>query len=152
MYTHLAYLTDRAYVFPSYTPRDHPPFPDTLANGTRHMLNIPMNAFVSGPTGGGPLSADGQSDPLARRAISEEWWNLVCPPETVKVVNFYQAIKKLRLDTNSDGEEMVARWAHMVLKMSEPCVSIAVGSVFDYLCVTSTLVLILTHGLQLHWF
>ncbi|KAJ7364732.1 hypothetical protein DFH08DRAFT_950295 [Mycena albidolilacea] len=51
--THLAYLANRGYVFVDYIARDHPPFPDTLPNGTRHMLHIPMNAFTSGPIGGG---------------------------------------------------------------------------------------------------
>ncbi|KAJ7485884.1 hypothetical protein FB451DRAFT_1231354, partial [Mycena latifolia] len=138
--THLAYLTDRAYVFPSYIPRDHPPFPDTLANGTRHMLHVPMNAFVSGPTGGGPLSAD-WSDSLTRRAVSEEWWNAVCPRKDVVVIKMYETMRKMRLDENSDGEEMMARWAHKLLKMSAPCVSIETGPPFDYIFIGSSRVL-----------
>ncbi|KAJ7667126.1 hypothetical protein B0H17DRAFT_1089062 [Mycena rosella] len=50
--THLAYLSDRAYVFVDYIARDHPPFPDKLA-GVRHWLHVPANAFMSGPTAGG---------------------------------------------------------------------------------------------------
>ncbi|KAJ6586439.1 hypothetical protein DFH09DRAFT_1143376 [Mycena vulgaris] len=138
--THLAYLTDRAYVFPNYIPRDHPPFPDTLPDGTRHMLHVPMNAFVSGPTGGGPLSSDG-SDSLARRAVSEEWWNVVCPRKDVVVIKMYETMRKMRLDESSDGEEIVARWANKLLKMSAPCVSIETGPPFDYIFIGSRRVL-----------
>ncbi|KAJ7130686.1 hypothetical protein C8R46DRAFT_971287 [Mycena filopes] len=138
---HLAYLSQRAYVFPNYIPRDHPPFPDTLDDGTRHWLHIPMNAFVSGPTGGGPLSADGTSDPVVRRAVSEEWWNVVCPPGEVVVVKMYQTMRRMHLDDKSDGEEMLARWASKLLKMDAPCVSVEGGPPFDYLFIGSTRVL-----------
>ncbi|KAJ7024506.1 hypothetical protein C8F04DRAFT_1131281 [Mycena alexandri] len=136
--THLAYLAKRAYVFPGYIPRDHPPFPDSL-NGTRHWLHIPMNAFVSGPTGGGPLSADGESDShgLMRRAVSEEWWNVVCPRKDVVVVKMYDAMRQMRLDDTSDGEEMLSKWANKLLKMSAPCVSVEGGPPFDYLFIGS---------------
>ncbi|KAF7342454.1 SH3 and PX-domain-containing 3 [Mycena venus] len=133
--THLAWLSERAYVFPGYIPRDHPPFPDTLEDGTRHMLHVPMNAFVSGPTGGGPLSADPDGDDLMRRAISEEWWGVVCPASEVRVLKLYDTLNELDLNGSSDGEEMMAKWAEKLLKMEEPCVSIVAGSPFDYLCV-----------------
>ncbi|KAK7039803.1 SH3 and PX-domain-containing 3 [Favolaschia claudopus] len=132
MNTHLAHLSQRAYVFPDYIPRDHPPFPDTLENGTRHMLHVPMNAFVSGPTGGGPLSVDG-SDSLMRRAVSEEWWNGVCPPSEVVVVDLHKTMGELGLDGSSDAAEILGKWAAKLLAISEPCVSIEGGSVFDYI-------------------
>ncbi|KAJ7274052.1 hypothetical protein C8J57DRAFT_1063121 [Mycena rebaudengoi] len=72
-------------VFCDYTPRDHPPFPDTLPDGTRHFLSIPMNAMVSGPTGGGPYFIDPPEDGASNppRAISREWWERVCPARQV---------------------------------------------------------------------
>jgi hypothetical protein len=130
--THLAHLANRAYVFVDYIPRDHPPFPDNLPDGTRHWLHIPMNAFVSGPTGGGPLSAD-ESDPLARRAVSEAWWNVVCPPDRIKVVKLYETLGRLGLDGKSDGAEMMSKWAKHLRAIDDPCVSIEEGSPFDYL-------------------
>ncbi|KAK7039802.1 SH3 and PX-domain-containing 3 [Favolaschia claudopus] len=133
MNTHLAYLSQRAYVFPQYIPRDHPPFPDTLENGTRHMLHIPMNAFVSGPTSGGPLSAD-SSDSLAGRAVPEEWWNIACPREQVVVVDLHQTMSELGIDSSKDdGGKILERWAAKLSEISAPCVSIEGGSVFDYI-------------------
>ncbi|KAJ6467960.1 hypothetical protein C8R47DRAFT_1303095 [Mycena vitilis] len=133
---HLAHRAQRAYVFPDYTPRDHPPFPDTLANGTRHMLEIPMNAFVSGPTGGGPLSTD-NTDSLLRRAVSVEWWNIVCPPEQIVSVKLYATNQEMGLDAESDGKDLMDKWADKLLGMSAPCVSIVDGSVFDYIFIGS---------------
>ncbi|KAJ7264068.1 hypothetical protein B0H12DRAFT_1102754 [Mycena haematopus] len=138
--THLSYLSERAYVFPQYIPRDHPPFPDTLPNGTRYMLNIPMNAFVSGPTGGGPLSADG-TDPLARRAIPAEGWDVVCPHAQVVVLNVHDTMRELEIDGSSEGEEIMTRWAAKLLAMTASCVSIEGGSVFDYMFTGSSRVL-----------
>ncbi|KAF8190286.1 hypothetical protein K438DRAFT_1831734, partial [Mycena galopus ATCC 62051] len=145
--THLSYLSQRAYVFPQYIPRDHPPFPDTLANGTRYMLNIPMNAFVSGPTGGGPLSADG-GDNLMRRAIPAEGWDVVCPHSQVVVLNVHDVMPELGIDGATEGEDIMAKWAAKLLKMTAPCVSIEGGSVFDYMFTGSARVLSLwpTYG------
>ncbi|KAF7357078.1 SH3 and PX-domain-containing 3 [Mycena sanguinolenta] len=138
--THLAYLSERAYVFPQYIPRDHPPFPDTLPNGTRHMLNIPMNAFVSGPTGGGPLSADG-SDDLRMRAVPDQGWGMLCPPSQTVVLNVHETMRELGIDDSSEGEEMMTRWAKKLREMSAPCVSIEGGSVFNYMFTGSPRVL-----------
>ncbi|KAJ7696365.1 hypothetical protein B0H16DRAFT_1350503 [Mycena metata] len=138
--THLAYLSHRAYVFPAYVPRDHPPFPDTLEDGTRHWLRIPMNALVSGPTGGGPLSANG-TDSLMRRAVSQEWWDTVCPKQDVVVVKLHDAQHELRVDDKTDAAELSVRWAKKLREMSAPCVSIEGGPVFHYLLIGSHRVL-----------
>ncbi|KAF8205367.1 hypothetical protein K438DRAFT_1964442 [Mycena galopus ATCC 62051] len=127
---YLAYLSQRAYVFPQFIPSDHPPFPDTLPNGTRSMLKIPINALISGPTGGGPLSYNGQ-DTLVRRAIPEESWNAVCPPEEVAVLNLHQTMHELGVDGTTDGDELMSRWARKLLKLYAPCVIIEGGSIFD---------------------
>ncbi|KAJ6568920.1 hypothetical protein B0H19DRAFT_1349618, partial [Mycena capillaripes] len=139
--THLAYLSQRAYVFPEYLPRDHPPFPDALANGTRHLLHVPMNAMMSGPTGGGPLSSNGESDSLMRRAVSKEWWDIVCPAAKVVVINVQDTMREMGLDGNSDGQEIMAAWGRKLLEMSAPCVSVVGTSVFDYILIGSSRVI-----------
>ncbi|KAJ7153256.1 hypothetical protein C8R46DRAFT_1006578 [Mycena filopes] len=139
--THLAYRAQRAYVFPNYIPRDHPPFPDTLPNGTRHMLEVPMNAFVSGPTGGGPLSPDGSSDSVLRRAVSVEMWDLACPAEEVVHVKLYDTLWELGLNGESDGKEMMDKWAAKLLEMTAPCIAIEDGSPFDYIFIGSSRVI-----------
>ncbi|KAJ7743038.1 hypothetical protein DFH07DRAFT_964286 [Mycena maculata] len=137
---HLAHLSQRAYVFPHYVPEDDPRFPEMLANGTRSLIKIPINALVSGPTGGGPLSYDGR-DSLARRAVPEEYWHTVCPPAEVVVVNLSEAMHEMELDGASDGQEIMASWADKLLKISAPCVSIEGGAPFDYMLTGSSRVL-----------
>ncbi|KAJ7050164.1 hypothetical protein C8F01DRAFT_1264250 [Mycena amicta] len=131
---HLAHLSDRAYVFPEYIARDHPPYPDTLPNGTRHMLHIPMNAFVSGPIGGGPLASNPVQDTLTRRSISEEWWNIVCPRDQVKVLNVYEVQGGFGYDPVAvEGAEIMARWAEKLRGIEDMCVSVEEYSIFHYI-------------------
>ncbi len=78
------------------------------------------------------MSADGK-DSLMRRAVSEEWWNIVCPPEEVVAVNLHRAMRDMGLRGTSDGEEMMAKWANKLLEMTASCVSVEGGPVFDYM-------------------
>ncbi|KAK7044289.1 SH3 and PX-domain-containing 3 [Favolaschia claudopus] len=128
---HLAHLSQRAYVFPDFAPSDHPPFPDKLVNGSRHLLHIPMNALLSGPTAGGGLSSDGKDD-LSRRAVSEKWWDVACPRSEVVVLNVQQTMREMSLDAASDGKEILTKWVQKLASISDPCVSVEDGSVFDY--------------------
>ncbi|KAJ7342468.1 hypothetical protein DFH08DRAFT_874333 [Mycena albidolilacea] len=134
--THLAYLSDRAYVFPGYIARDHPPLPDTLPNGDRHPLHIPANAFTSGSTTGGPLSSDG-TDRLMRRAVSEEWYNVVCPRTEVVTLDLHGTTRELGLDDNSEGVDIMDRWAKKLSEMTAPCVSVDGGPLFSYVIFSS---------------
>ncbi|KAK7044288.1 SH3 and PX-domain-containing 3 [Favolaschia claudopus] len=125
--THLAYLSQRAYVFSDHIPGDHAPFPDKLSTGARHQLHIPLNAFIAGPTAGGPLSTDG-SDRLARRAVSEEWWDIVCPPSQRVVVSFHQTMWELGLDEWSEAHDTMVLWARKLGDIKAPCISVEGGS------------------------
>ncbi|KAJ6479078.1 hypothetical protein C8R45DRAFT_833019, partial [Mycena sanguinolenta] len=124
--THLAYLSERAYVFSPYAERDHPPFPDTVLYAFQSSLKIPMNAIVSGPTGGGPLSHG--SDSVMRRAIPQESWNIVCPWWEIVDVPVDESLREMGLDHTSDGEDVMARFAEKLLNMTAPCVRIKGGS------------------------
>ncbi|KAJ6632311.1 hypothetical protein B0H10DRAFT_11762 [Mycena sp. CBHHK59/15] len=142
--THLAYLAGRGYVFVDYIARDHPPFPDTLPNGTRHMLHIPMNAFTSGPTGGGPWHfGDGSADASAPRGISQARWDAVCPPARVVELNLAATHAELGVGEGTTGAERLQRWAAKLRTMEEPCVSVVGGSPFDYMFVGSDTVVTL---------
>ncbi|KAJ7779743.1 hypothetical protein B0H16DRAFT_1710997 [Mycena metata] len=126
--THLAYLAERAYVFPPYVARDHPPFPDRLPNGLRHWLHVPMNAVLAGPTAGAPLADE---DSLVRRAVSVEWWKAVCSEEDIVVVKAHEAVAEMGLHARSGGLETMDKWAGMLWRMSARCVCIEEGMPFD---------------------
>ncbi|KAJ7605969.1 hypothetical protein DFH06DRAFT_1150280 [Mycena polygramma] len=130
--THLAYLAHRGYIFVDYTPRDHPPFPDTGPNGTRHLLHIPMNAFTSGPTGRGSLGPNTDAIP---RAASLEWWNLVCSTKLKDVVevDIVATAKELNFSDATSGHDRLLGWASKLRDIEAPCVNVVGGSPFDYL-------------------
>ncbi|KAI0309572.1 hypothetical protein OF83DRAFT_1179473 [Amylostereum chailletii] len=76
MLSHLAHRARRAYVFHDYTWSTTPaPFvPDIDLDAHALALRparIPLNAFISGPTAGGPMPAP--------RAVSRAFWEEVCP-------------------------------------------------------------------------
>ncbi|KAJ7452727.1 hypothetical protein B0H11DRAFT_1820868 [Mycena galericulata] len=131
--THLAYLSDRGYVFVDFVAISHPPFADTLPDGTRHYLRIPMNAFTSGPTGGGSLGPG--VDPKIPRAISQEWWDVVCPPRQVVEVSVAQTVEELKINDATSGEERLRLWAEKLRKMDAECVKIVAGTPFDWMFV-----------------
>ncbi|KAJ7664205.1 hypothetical protein B0H17DRAFT_1092156 [Mycena rosella] len=133
--THLAYLSHRAYVFPDYIPRDHPPFPDTLPDGSRQPLHVPMNALTSGPTGGGSFGAAG--DPDSPRAVSFEWWTVVCPDAQVVELKMAETVKELGAAELEAGSERLARWAQKLKGIEAQCVKVTGGSPFDYMFIGS---------------
>ncbi|KAJ7236830.1 hypothetical protein C8J57DRAFT_1247578 [Mycena rebaudengoi] len=117
-----------------YTPRDHPPFPDTLPNGRRHFLSIPMNAMVSGPTGGGPYFVDSPEDGASNppRAISREWWERVCPEPRIFHLELHATNAELGIVGETDPAERMMRWGAKLGSIDAECVSVDGGSIFVY--------------------
>ncbi|KAJ7185251.1 hypothetical protein C8R46DRAFT_981785 [Mycena filopes] len=128
--THLAYLANRGYVFVDYIARDHPPFPDELPNGTRHMLHIPMNALTSGPTGGGSWGEG--SDPAVPRPVSQNWWDAACPPPKIVEVHMAETMQELKITDSTPGQERLMLWAEKLRNIEADCVSVIGGTPFDY--------------------
>ncbi|KAJ6487433.1 hypothetical protein C8R47DRAFT_1277087 [Mycena vitilis] len=139
--THLAYLADRGYIFVDYIPRDHPPFPDTLPDGTRQMLHIPMNAFTAGPTGGGSLGA--YIDSAAPIAASLDWWHTVCPAGDVVKVDTGAMAREFNFTDETPGNERLAGWANTLLKIEAACVEVVGGPVFEYWIIGSRTALLM---------
>src|SRR5277367_2767587 len=80
---HLAYESKRAYVFQEYHwAREHYPFPFE-PTPTEWAPRTPLNALISGPIAGGPWD-DGDPAP---RSVSEDYFELVCPPEDRDIIN-----------------------------------------------------------------
>ncbi|KAJ6487435.1 hypothetical protein C8R47DRAFT_1072092 [Mycena vitilis] len=131
--THLAYLAGRGYIFVDYTPYDHPPFPDTLPNGERHVLRVPMNAFTSGPTGGGSLGPD--VNPAVPLAAPLKWWNTVCPKNQVVRIHAAETVKELNFTDATPGYELLMGWANKLRSIEAPCVEVFGGRPFDYILI-----------------
>ncbi|KDQ18539.1 hypothetical protein BOTBODRAFT_28926 [Botryobasidium botryosum FD-172 SS1] len=119
--SHLAYLSNRAYVFrPFQWAMAHTPF---HVQGERRAPRVPLSALLGGPVTGDPWGP-GETAP---RAITDEWWEVVCPPERRVQVDAV-AIKHRFNDTKADGLTLMRKWAKLLGDTQASCVEIVPGS------------------------
>src|ERR1700730_2782067 len=90
--SYLAYRSRRSFVFEDYV-WSHTVFPYTIYDLSLRPARIPLNAFISGPTAGGPMPAP--------RAISSQWWETVCPKEKRTIVSSKDA------PNNEEGDKII---------------------------------------------
>ena len=115
MNNYLAYKSNRAYVFSDFVwKREYYPWPEEKALNWPPISPLP--ALISGPTAGDPWPAN---DP-APRSISDEWFEVVCPPERRKIINTREYKPNL---VNSGGREIFETW-RKALSGPEPCIEI----------------------------
>ncbi|KDQ16769.1 hypothetical protein BOTBODRAFT_30673 [Botryobasidium botryosum FD-172 SS1] len=118
--SHLAHLSNRAYVFNNYTWDQISKGPYVYENGRPRATVIPLTAFISGPTAGGPWAP---GDP-APRAISAEWWETVCPYEKRLVLNSTLENASMGLAPDVDGDILIAHWAEKLRNLDHECVAL----------------------------
>ncbi|KAF8995707.1 hypothetical protein BDQ17DRAFT_1365342 [Cyathus striatus] len=112
--SHIAYASNRTYVFHDYVWSDLP-FPYTIYDFALRPTRMPLNTFITGPTAGGPI--EGASTSL--RAVTEEFWNEVCPPERVTVFNSKD------VPTDGEGSDIVKWWRESLANIEDECVEIS---------------------------
>ncbi|KAH7314012.1 hypothetical protein B0J17DRAFT_687352 [Rhizoctonia solani] len=123
--TILAYETDRAPVFSPFDAWAHPPRDDTAEDGQRKVLSIPYNALLSGPTSG-MLWGPGDQHP---RAVSQNYWDVVCPASERRIVDANEVMTQLGKDP--DGIRIMSEWTKLLRRMPERCVEIKGTQAFD---------------------
>ncbi|KAL0574566.1 hypothetical protein V5O48_007403 [Marasmius crinis-equi] len=149
--TVLAHDTNRAYVFQDYhwKPSYHPwLIPPVTLSETRRRPRTPLTALISGPSVGGPWE-QGDSAP---RAVSERYWEVVCPEERRKV--YWTGDEKPKVPKPSEeslrsspygyaggpvgnnqqenwdspwGDAIYDHWKDLLLNSNESCVEIRPG-------------------------
>ncbi|KAF8609024.1 hypothetical protein BDV93DRAFT_486502 [Ceratobasidium sp. AG-I] len=144
MNTILAYESNRAPVFSPFEAWAHPPRDDSTPTGGRQVLVVPYNALLSGPTAGASWGA-GNRHP---RAISQKWWETVCPLARRKVLNADDIMKEIGKD--SDGLKMLEEWANLLRGIPDSCVEIVGTQVFDFYLLGSTRILSLWNKFSKH--
>ncbi|KAJ7814266.1 hypothetical protein B0H14DRAFT_2376076, partial [Mycena olivaceomarginata] len=82
MNAHLAYVSGRTYMFQDYY-WAHEHYQWSKQKWVNVAPRTPLNAIVSGPVAGGPFEAD---DP-ASLAVSEAWFDVVCPRREGRYIN-----------------------------------------------------------------
>ncbi|CAE6466391.1 unnamed protein product [Rhizoctonia solani] len=142
--TILAYSAERAPVFSPFEAWAHPPRGDTNMAGQRDVLKIPYNALLSGPTSGMPWGPNDQHP----RAVSQKYWEVVCPGSERRVVNADEVMKQVGRE--SDGIKMLTDWAKLMRDMPERCVEIQGTQVFDFYLIGSTRILSLWEAFKNH--
>jgi hypothetical protein len=120
--SYLAFLAKRSFVFEDYV-WSHTPLPYTIYDLALRPARIPLNAFISGPTAGGPMAAP--------RAISAKWWDTVCPKAKRIVITSKGA------PNEAEGSAIIDWWLEKLNTVSGGCVEVdsSTHDVFDRLYV-----------------
>ena len=123
--SYLSYLTNRSFVFEDYV-WSQTPFPYTIYDFALRPARMPFNAFISGPTAGGPMPSAPSSH---RLAVGAEFYTSVCPPAQRHVVSAADA------PYSADGESYIQWWvARLSSVQGHACVEIESGDkqIFDW--------------------
>ena len=116
MNTWLAYASNRAYVFHDFAWVDsHYPWP--ISSYREWAPRTPLNALISGPSAGGPWD---EGDP-APRAVSEGYFDSVCPRQERKLINTRDIKPSLR---DADGTVIFQHWQALLMETKERCIEI----------------------------
>ncbi|KAJ7205855.1 hypothetical protein B0H12DRAFT_1034925 [Mycena haematopus] len=120
MNAHLAYISGRAYVFQDYYwAHEHYQWPKE--KWVEFDPHTPLNAIVSGPVAGGPFEP---GDP-APRAISKDWFDVVCPRSERRYINTRDVKPAV---AQAPGSEVLAHWQAVLRDAPERCVEIVPAS------------------------
>ncbi|KAH8107446.1 hypothetical protein DFH11DRAFT_1189477 [Phellopilus nigrolimitatus] len=131
----LAYLSNRSFVFEDYT-WSHTPLPYSIYDFALRPARIPLNAFISGPSAGGPMSAP--------RAVSADYWERVCPPAKRVMISSKDA------PDLGEGDELMEWWVNKLRSIPEGCVEVGNDPlVFSWFLFGSTRILSLWSSLSI---
>ncbi|KAG6860179.1 hypothetical protein C0995_014749 [Termitomyces sp. Mi166 len=118
MNTHLAYESKRAYVFqPHVWKEEHYAWPPEVYRNHEFLPHTPLNAIISGPSAGGPWDMGDD----APRSISEEWFDVVCPPEERRIINTREVKPNIGW---ADGIDIFNHWKKILLDATERCIEV----------------------------
>ncbi|KAJ7816256.1 hypothetical protein B0H13DRAFT_2257990 [Mycena leptocephala] len=118
MNAHLAYISNRAYVFQEYTwAHNHYAVMWSKEKWLTENPRTPLNAIVSGPVAGGEF----ESDDEAPRAISDKWFEIVCPKTERRYINTREVKPTV---AEASGIDVLAHWQKVLRDAPERCVEI----------------------------
>lgn len=113
--SYLAYVSNVSFVFEDYT-WSHTPLPWTIHGFALRPARIPLNAIISGPTAGGPMSHSSQA-PLA---VSADFYERTCGgPEAKPYV-----LSSASAPNDEDGTTIIEWWTQQLVSVQERCIEI----------------------------
>ncbi|KAF5360083.1 hypothetical protein D9758_007575 [Tetrapyrgos nigripes] len=110
---HLAYATNRAFVFDNYTWDRHESDYSEF-NGKIIPSRVPVSTMLSGPIIGGPLLTSSSSSELHPRAVHREYYRSLCPDPTI----IHPGSIKSDI-TSNDGLEVMTRWVNKIKRIEK---------------------------------
>ena len=120
MNAHLAHESRRGFVFPYFEwEAKHYPwkfYDDELAD-RQWPPHTPLNALLSGPVAGGSWDWDDDTP----HSISNEWFDVVCPPSERRYVNSSDVKQGIEW---AEGNVIFDKWAKTLRDMPDRCVEI----------------------------
>jgi hypothetical protein len=122
MNNHLAYKTNRTYVFQDYHwKRDYYPWKHLKGPEPR----TPINALISGPSAGGAWDTH---DPFPR-SISDRFFDKVCPPHERRIIDTHEVKPAIYWEPN--GRVIFETWQKLLSDAPERCIEIRPNSTVD---------------------
>ncbi|EKM79136.1 hypothetical protein AGABI1DRAFT_39997 [Agaricus bisporus var. burnettii JB137-S8] len=119
MNSYLAYKSKRAYVFREFMwEPEHYPWPKRKYRTS--PPRTPMTALLSGPTVGGQWE-EGDDAP---RAVSEHYFDLVCPPSDRRIIKTGNVKSQIMSES---GKQIFSTWEQLLLDAPERCIEIQPG-------------------------
>ncbi|PPR04092.1 hypothetical protein CVT24_010665 [Panaeolus cyanescens] len=116
-------ISNRTYVFSDFLwPEEHYPWREPRYRAARPRT--PLNALMSGPSAGGSWAF---GDP-APRAISQRWFDIVCPVSDRKLV-YADEIK--RGMHQASGDVIFSHWQKLLSETPERCIEVTTKSKGD---------------------
>jgi len=91
-----------------------------------------MNAWLAGPTAGGPWPVDTD----APRAVSVEFWDQVCPPAHRRVLVPDEVNTLIGVNfSDTPGDVFMDKWAQYLLDLPDNCIELkdSTHQLFDIL-------------------
>ncbi|KAF8835811.1 hypothetical protein BDN67DRAFT_912302 [Paxillus ammoniavirescens] len=112
--SYLAYTSNISFVFEEYT-WSHTPLPWTIYDFALRPARIPLNALISGPTAGGPMTTS-----QAPLAVSAEFYEHVCGgPDVIPYV-----ISSADAPKDAEGSEIIEWWRGQLVDVQDRCIEI----------------------------
>ncbi|KAG8747802.1 hypothetical protein FRC10_011247 [Ceratobasidium sp. 414] len=105
--THVAHESGRSYVFIPFHASAHP----AMGLGPKAPW-IPLSAFMDAPTAGGPWPPDDK----APRAVTEDWYNTVCPKNQRVTLDTEVVAGHLK---DSDAQTLINFWSKKLRDMED---------------------------------
>ncbi|KAG9021018.1 hypothetical protein FRB95_003066, partial [Tulasnella sp. JGI-2019a] len=126
--SHLAYLSNRAYVFRGYLWSLEPGVVVEDGPGRWRSARIPLNAFISRPTAGGSMGPN----ITVPRAVYNTYWDEVCPPKKRKLLRVNEIHEQNGIGKDSEARDILNLWVKILSESQDSCIDVNDGHVFDY--------------------